>query len=209
MTEPVPNQIKPDASQQRLNGVIDVLRTSRIAGWAIDRLDANAAVTVDILKDGQLYRTVVADRYRPDLEKGGLGTGRYGFSAEITPPVTEGLEFTLTAVAKTADGHQVALNAVGPASHASKPDLLLLHRLLVSVEELKASHRQSMLESEKSQAVVERIEMTQIRLEASLSTAALSTSPQIGAGMPKVAYGAIAVGLVSLTTGLASLWFSF
>ena len=61
----------PDPATSRVYGVVDLLRDNRIAGWAIDRADAAAAVTVDIHRNGRLISSVVADRHRPDLEKGG------------------------------------------------------------------------------------------------------------------------------------------
>ena len=48
----------------RIYGVIDVLRADRVAGWAIDRSDAAAALDIDILRDGRVIRTVRADRHR-------------------------------------------------------------------------------------------------------------------------------------------------
>ena len=68
----------------RVYGVVDVVRPDRIAGWAIDRADSAAAVDVDIRREGRLVATVRADRPRRDLEKGGVGTGRYGFAASST-----------------------------------------------------------------------------------------------------------------------------
>ena len=90
----------------RLHGVVDVIRPDRIAGWAIDRADSHAALEIDIRREGRVVATVRANRFRKDLERGSVGTGRYGFSCELTPPLEPGFEFTVTGMARTADGRQ-------------------------------------------------------------------------------------------------------
>ena len=75
---------------------MDVIRPDRIAGWAIDRADSQAALEIDVRREGRLVATVRADRFRKDLERGSVGTGRYGFACELTPPLEPGFEFTVS-----------------------------------------------------------------------------------------------------------------
>jgi hypothetical protein len=55
----------------RVYGVVDLIRHDRAAGWAIDRADPAAAVTVEVRREGRLVATARADRHRKDLESGG------------------------------------------------------------------------------------------------------------------------------------------
>lgn len=206
MTDLTPREMKADPGQQRVNGVIDILRSNRIAGWAIDRQDASSAVTVAIFRDGLPYRSVVADRHRPDLEKGGIGTGRYGFSVEIDPPVDTGLEFMVTAIAQTMDGQNATLKPVGAADHAVKPELLMLSRLSVSFNELKASHFSSLSQLAALDKLADRMELTQIRLEAAMAELDVKQSEKERTTIPRITYAVAVAGFVSLAVGVTSLW---
>jgi acyl-coenzyme A synthetase/AMP-(fatty) acid ligase/acyl carrier protein/thioesterase domain-containing protein len=74
----------------RLRGFVDHASPSRIAGWAQFISDPEAPVCLDISIDGRIVGQVLANRYRPDLERAGLGSGRHSF--EFTPP--SGLAFS-------------------------------------------------------------------------------------------------------------------
>ncbi len=109
LMRPVDDALTPSGVDEatlgpRLYGVIDVIKPDRIAGWAIDRSDSQAALMIDIAREGVPVGTVRADRSRKDLERGGVGTGRYGFAFEMTPPLEPGFEFTVSATARAADG---------------------------------------------------------------------------------------------------------
>lgn len=54
-----------------------------LSGWVCNEMEPDRAVTVEILVDGRLYRTVVANRYRADLDAAGIGNGRHGFVAPL------------------------------------------------------------------------------------------------------------------------------
>lgn len=207
MNDMAPRPVLPDAAQARVNGVVDVLRSNRVAGWAIDRSDSAAAVMIDILREGRHYKTVTADRFRPDLEKGGIGTGRYGFAAEIDPPIEPGFEFTISVLARTGDGQTTPLRAVGAAEHPVSPDLHLLARILTSMEELKAIGRPPDRARDPVIDMVERLEVAQARLEAALAALEKRPTAQDTGTLPKVAYAAGLLGLVLLGVGFFSVWF--
>ena len=116
----------------RLYGVVDVVRPDRIAGWAIDRADSQAVLEIDVRREGRLVATVRADRFRKDLERGSVGTGRYGFACELAPPLEPGFEFTVSATARTADGVSCELKRVGPAA-AADPERRLAERIFEAV----------------------------------------------------------------------------
>jgi hypothetical protein len=53
-------------------GFIDRVQGHRVSGWAIDRSRPEFPVEVRVFVDGHEAALVQADRYRHDLERGGL-----------------------------------------------------------------------------------------------------------------------------------------
>ena len=77
-----------------LRGFVDTVSVNGISGWAQNTDHPEAPVCLDVFADGQLIGQVLANRYRDDLQRAGLGSGRHGF--EFTPP--PGLAFAPGAV---------------------------------------------------------------------------------------------------------------
>ena len=77
-----------------LRGQVNRVSDNRIAGWAQNIDHPEAPVCLDIYAGGELIGQVLANRYREDLERENLGSGRHGF--EFTPPA--GLTFAPDAV---------------------------------------------------------------------------------------------------------------
>jgi hypothetical protein len=77
-----------------LRGFVDVVSPRRIAGWAQTVEHPEAPVCLDIFAGGWLIGQVLANRYREDLKRAGLGSGRHGF--DFSPP--EGLAFSPSSV---------------------------------------------------------------------------------------------------------------
>lgn len=195
------------ASGPPLYGVIDVVRTDRIAGWVIDRRDPRAYAQVTVLREGRAVATVRADRHRPDLEKGGVGSGRYGFSVPLEPPLDAGLEFTLGAVARGLDGTELSLRPTGAAAPA--PERRLLERLWEDLAEVRATTERTAADLtgaiERLASAVDRIEVIQARLEAGSEAPPLPRR-RGPATLWALAGVAVAAGLGSLALGLWSLW---
>jgi Hint domain len=59
---------------------------ARIEGWAQDRRHPEAPVCLVVLGGGRTLGRVLANRFRLDLARAGLGTGRHAFSARIAVP---------------------------------------------------------------------------------------------------------------------------
>jgi hypothetical protein len=200
----------------RIYGVIDVVKLDRIAGWAIDRTDAAAALEVDILREGRVVRTVRADRQRADLVKGGVGSGAYGFRADIAPPVEAGFEFTLTAVARSADGARAELRRVGAAAVAQEPAARLTERTYECVSRLTATVARIETQTgggrlaaqagvERLNEMIERLELVQARVEATLVASEQAQAPDTDGGLARIVYATLAIALGSLATGVWSL----
>ncbi len=71
-----------------LKGHIDVLNAHEITGWAQDSAQPETAVSLLITDNDILVGRVLANRYRADLEQGGVGDGRHGFGFEFPVPLT-------------------------------------------------------------------------------------------------------------------------
>jgi hypothetical protein len=185
----------------RLYGVVDVLRADRVAGWAIDRADSRAALEVEIRREGRVVATVRADRTRKDLERGGVGTGRYGFVCDLAPPLDPGFEFTVSAVARTADGAATELRRVGAS--AAAPERRVLERIY---EEL--CRRRAAREPDAQDALgplIGRLEVVQARIEAALDAVEPPAAPPM-IGLRILLGVSLAVGVGSLALGLWSMW---
>jgi len=64
-------------------GHLDSTHGGLIQGWAFDPSRADEAIFVDIFFDGKLLARVCADLHRPDLEGGGVGSGRHSFVFDL------------------------------------------------------------------------------------------------------------------------------
>jgi hypothetical protein len=62
---------------------VDVVNRDRIAGWVRDGERPGEAQALQIVDNGTVVARVLANRYRPDLEKAGIGDGRFGFDLRI------------------------------------------------------------------------------------------------------------------------------
>jgi hypothetical protein len=185
----------------RLYGVFDVARPDRVAGWAIDRADARASVLIELLREGRPVATVRADRHRPDLVKGGVGGGDYGFSIPLDPPLEPGFEFTLTAFARAADGTRIALRRGTKNRAGLEPRVVERIFEAVTAERVDAPLGP---EVERLTTLIERIETLQHRLEAALSKA--PETPPSGRDLRGILYATLAIALGALGTGLYSLF---
>ena len=100
-----------------LRGYVDRIRASSIAGWAQSNDAPEAPVCLDIFIHGKLIGRVLANAYRKDLERAGLGSGRHAFT--FTPP--GGLDLTPEAVEvrRSADQTSLARSNAGRTSAAA------------------------------------------------------------------------------------------
>lgn len=210
MTDQTPISVSAGEGVQaegpRLYGVIDVIRPDRIAGWVIDRTDPSACAEVDLLREGSVVATQSANRPRKDLQSNGVGTGLYGFSIPLDPPLEPGMEFTLSIVARSRDGVECpVLPTARLAGSRTPPEQKILARVFTEVTTLRtelAQERKRLEDLLAGQA--ERVEMVQMRIEAALAQVEPpATKPLRALWMLACAGSAIAV--LSLTIGIWSL----
>ncbi len=73
-------------------GTHDAATTDAIEGWVWDRTQPERQLDVDILCDGDVFATVGATGYRPDLEAAGKADGKYSFRLATPRPINDGRE---------------------------------------------------------------------------------------------------------------------
>jgi hypothetical protein len=95
------------SSAGELRGSIDRLTPCAIEGWAQDGEHPEAPVCLDIYVDGQLVGQTLANRYREDLRRAGLGSGCHAF--EFVPPAGVSLEPGNVEVRRAIDGRPLEL----------------------------------------------------------------------------------------------------
>jgi hypothetical protein len=71
------------AALPRLAGHLDRAEDGLIEGWAQTEGYPESPVCLDVLVDGAVAATVLANRHRSDLERAGLGSGRHAFSVAL------------------------------------------------------------------------------------------------------------------------------
>ena len=208
-----PTQTVPTAA--RVNGVYDLPTPNRVAGWAIDRADPDAAVEVEIYRDGALLVRTRADRFRPDLERGGIGTGRYGFSVALDPPVAPEMAFALSVRAVAGDGTSGPLRATGKAAPSDDPIRSLLERTFDQTAALRADIdglRRSVEASgeppdlTEMTAFLERIEVVQARLDGVAAVTEPPSDPSVGPGLKAAVAIALSMSTFAVVLGLWSVF---
>ena len=85
-----------------LRGYVDDVGAKRIAGWAQNADHPEAPVCLDIYVSGRLIGQTLANRYRSDLKRAGLGSGRHSF--EFTPPAELAFAPEAVVVRRSLDG---------------------------------------------------------------------------------------------------------
>jgi hypothetical protein len=96
--------LRPIVEPERLalRGYVDMMSSARIAGWAQCAERPEAPVCLDVYAGAQLIGQTLANRYREDLERAGLGSGRHSF--EFTPPAGSAFASHVIEVRRSLDG---------------------------------------------------------------------------------------------------------
>ena len=74
-----------DLDARAEQGCLDHAHHGVASGWARDLEAPHARVAVDIYVDEVFVGRAIADRFRPDLQAGGMGDGRHGFAFPMPP----------------------------------------------------------------------------------------------------------------------------
>ena len=79
-----------NSASVRLDGHLDRATAEWIGGWAWDPTAPDRAQELELLLDGISVGRFRADRLRPDLLEGGIGTGLYGFDLRVPEGLSRG-----------------------------------------------------------------------------------------------------------------------
>ena len=102
------NGVGAEAHALPLRGYVDVIGARRIAGWAQNPDHPEAPVCLDIHVGGQLIGRALANQYRDDLARAGVGSGRHAF--EFILPAGLVFERNSVEVRRSLDGARLQLS---------------------------------------------------------------------------------------------------
>ena len=95
------------AHRSPLRGCVEMIAGCRIAGWARIAEHPEAPQCLDIVAGGRLIGQVLANRYRTDLERAGLGSGRHAFVFE--PPAGRSFALDDVEIRRSLDGESLKM----------------------------------------------------------------------------------------------------
>lgn len=187
------------ARRPQIQGCVEVVTPSRIAGWAADRSAPEAPVAVELFLQGRRLARARADRPRPDLVKAGIGGGRHGFELLPSEPIEPG-DPALRVVVRGPGDLAFVLPRRDPAKPSGEAGALpaaldgVVDRL-AALEALVARQGESI---ETTQA---RLELVLARIEARLGEI---PPPAVGRGLRLVVTALGVVTLLSVAAAIAS-----
>ena len=101
-----------------LRGYVDLVSPHHVEGWAQSLDHPEAPVLLDIFAAGQLIGRALANCYREDLEKAGLGSGRHGFA--FTLPLGSAFAPAALEIRRSLDGAALNFSASCATSMATQ-----------------------------------------------------------------------------------------
>lgn len=94
-------------------GHVERLRDGELEGWIMDRANPANPIELEVLVDGEIVATVLANRYRADLDRAGRADGRCAFSVVMPAAAAD---IGQVSVRRASDGGQVAMPARTPVA---------------------------------------------------------------------------------------------
>ena len=70
-----------------LQGWLDTAEAGLVRGWARDAANSDMPVPVEVVVDGVVLGSTLANHYRADLATAGYGHGRHGFELRFPAPL--------------------------------------------------------------------------------------------------------------------------
>ncbi len=83
------------AASGKLLGHAERITDGVLEGWAIDQANPAEAVSLEVFADGESVGSVIANRYRVDLDHAGLAGGRGGFTLALPAAITSLAQISL------------------------------------------------------------------------------------------------------------------
>src|SRR5262249_17647344 len=95
--------ISPSAKLGSLSGKVEHIDSTVVRGWALNVTRANGPLCLDVLVGGVVVAQGLANQYRDDLAKAGIGSGYHGFAVEL-PAMLLPNELATLEVRRSIDG---------------------------------------------------------------------------------------------------------
>ncbi|WP_215763124.1 Hint domain-containing protein [Acetobacter sp. P1H12_c] len=112
----------PPNSSNSLRGWVDLVSRDRIAGWAYNPATPEVPAPLQIVVNGQLRASTVANGRRPDVLQAGQGPENCGFDLLLVPPLSPLTRHTLE-IRWAVNGSLLGAHAVLPPVDSFDPDL--------------------------------------------------------------------------------------
>lgn len=77
-----------------------------VSGWAFDPSEPDARIRIEVSANGRVIGRVLADRYRVDLEKAGIGDGLHGFLLVLPDTIATDIDYEIK-ILRESDGAQL------------------------------------------------------------------------------------------------------
>lgn len=106
----------PASAGANVHGHLDGIHGGRASGWLWDPKFPNHALRFEVLANGEVVAGGIADEYRADLAKAGIGNGWHAFSVPVPSHVTDA-EVQIRVLAQ---GHQNLENDGNVLQHRSQ-----------------------------------------------------------------------------------------
>jgi hypothetical protein len=94
------------AMSGELSGHVERVQDGMLEGWVMDSACPAAPVELEVLVDGAIVATLLANRYRPDLDRAGLAGGNCAFTVAMPADVTAHARIE---VRRAADGRSLPM----------------------------------------------------------------------------------------------------
>jgi glycosyltransferase involved in cell wall biosynthesis len=94
-----------------LKGNLDVVNHLQVSGWAQDDAQPDVPVSLLVTANDRLIGRILANRYRPDLEQAGIGTGRHSFELQFSKRLAP-FQQHVVRVCRESDGADLAQSPV-------------------------------------------------------------------------------------------------
>ena len=110
---------RPGTSNERCEGNLDHVANGQLHGWARSLEDSDRNLAVAIFHKNQRLGTVVANQFREDLRRSGIGNGRgvYGFTFPVPAHIRALRKYSLRASVNGIELSNSPLNVVEDTEH--------------------------------------------------------------------------------------------
>jgi ubiquinone/menaquinone biosynthesis C-methylase UbiE len=106
-------------------GVVDTVSRDAVAGWVYSDDAPDEHLTVTVVVGATEISSIVANGYRPDLQRAGKGNGDHAFQIKFKPPLSEDDVSAVAIIATTGEGAHRSLPLPKPA--VALPNLDSIH----------------------------------------------------------------------------------